>query len=151
MRIQKHLHFWTFAAFEKGCTLYLFLFIFLSHSLCMKVCVKEWEHKKLCVCVCLSVCVLGFYGAFGCHDEGYSCGDRLRGVQYKQGNDVTRAALEPNSHGKQKTITPSTLPLFPNASLHLFPPYFRSLSSFSAERLVSVVIIHRAQWLPEVS
>lgn len=79
------------------------------------------ESTRNCARVGLSVCILGFYGAFGCHDESYSRRDRLRGVQYKRGNDVTRAALKPNSHGKQKTITPSSLPLFPNASLHLLP------------------------------
>jgi len=154
IRIQIDLYFWTFAAFEKGCTIYLILFILLSSASAYMYVLKNGSTRK-CVRVCLSVCFLGFYGAFGCHDESYSHGDRLRGEQYKQGNDVTRAALKPNSHGKQKTMTPSSLSLFPNASIHLLPllsviPF--SLFSVSVFILCrEACVIHRAQWLSEVS
>lgn len=158
MRIQTQLHVRAFTAFRKDQT----ISISSAPPLCLyiHVHVKEWEHNKACTCISVSLCPWVSWGTFGCCDESNSHGDGLRGVQYKRGNDVTRTALKSNSHRKQKTITPSPLPLSTDSSLcllytspilHPFLLIFSPAPSFSAERLVSVVIIHRAQRLSEVS
>lgn len=136
---------WKTFAFSNICSLWKSLGYLTNpiySSLTLHICVLKNESARKRVRVFLSVYVLGFYGAFGCHDESYSRRDRLRGVQYKRGNDVMKAALKPNSHRKQKTITLFSLPLSTDSSLRLLP--LLSLIPFSLFSLFSSFLCREA-------